>query len=540
MTPSGLVLGIEQEHDLFDGERRLDFQRLFPAAARSSSSVPFRNSNEAAVLDAGYVLACDGWEAELATVPIPALGNGCVTLAQEVLRCRAHMLDQLRRAGVPDVHGYSTHINLSVPFGLEDETVHALARSVGPALILLMEAPASPGLLLRPRRGRVEIGSEYIDREQHLAAACTFLTGVVYAFLHQPAVWRRFPRLILRRWEPATLRPGVYLPHDAFGESVHARGRAAQLELTNGQTTTAGELLESTSELALEALEGRINPVAAEALRGLVRGDGELPIDRTSDPGHMDPPTSRLPAAPEAAVLGRLGTAKDDSSISLRFLDWEGAAFSWRRPLRRRLIIGVPWQHLEGFMGAIRDQDLSDFVAQLGAPVPELRSLDQLATPQVFRRVDLSALGQEAQIGKQGGRKHHSLPVPIPKSPRSWLIPLLITLITVVVLVGTGGTIRRIFFPGGPSPTPTLTATPSIPPTATPTMTLTMTPTFTATPTPTNTATPTPSPTRPRSTRTRTPRPPDQPPPQPTSCDPQDPACNPPPTACTPGLPNCP
>jgi len=43
-----------------------------------------------------------------------------------------------------------------------------------------------------------------------------------------------YTSVIIKRWEEANIRPGIFLPHDAYSESIYAYGRAANLELENG------------------------------------------------------------------------------------------------------------------------------------------------------------------------------------------------------------------------------------------------------------------------------------------------------------------
>ena len=50
------------------------------------------------------------------------------------------------------------------------------SRSFAPSLMLLMDAPSSPGLLVRPRRGRLEFGGEFVTGNQ-LAAAVLLAAG---------------------------------------------------------------------------------------------------------------------------------------------------------------------------------------------------------------------------------------------------------------------------------------------------------------------------------------------------------------------------
>lgn len=358
------LLGVEQEFDLLRGHEAVDFRRLFTRVLAHTRSVPFRNCDSAAIIDAGYMLACDGWEAEFATAPVRSDGDGCLRLAREASRCRAHTLRLLARSGVRQVRGYSTHLSIGVPIGTESEIASAFASSVAPALILLMEARQSPGLLIRPRRGRLEIGSEYVDGERQLAAAIVFLTGAVEAYLHNPSLWGQFPRVRLKKWEPANIRPGIYLPHNAFGESVHELGRAARLELVSGEKVTAGEVLGDCAELALRALNGQVSEGAGRALRRAAQQRGSLQIEREADPGVIRRRAVHSFAA-EAQTLRDLMSARGRMGVTPAFVDWEGVAFSWKRE-RAPLVLGIPWSNLPQFLSVARKKQIPQFVAQLG------------------------------------------------------------------------------------------------------------------------------------------------------------------------------
>ena len=267
------------------------------------------------------------------------------------------MLKTLRDVGVPEVRGYSTHLNVSVPLGREWEVATALSTAVGPALILLMEARSSPGLLLRPRRGRIEIGSEYIDDEDQLAAASVFLAGAVHTYLLDESLWAQVPRVHLKHWEEANIRPGIYLPLDAFGESVHEHGRAARLPLENGGTILAGDLLETSTRLVLRALDDRISTRAARTLRRMVEAIGRLQIERPIDPGRIAwRVRPHLPAG-EARTLQAVTSAQDRLGLTPRFVDWEGAAFSWAAGSEFP-VVGMPWSQLPVLFQATQGNEL--------------------------------------------------------------------------------------------------------------------------------------------------------------------------------------
>jgi hypothetical protein len=493
------------------------------------------------------MLACDGQEAEFATAPVSSMGDGGLRLAREVIRCRRHMLKLLERIGVPEVRGFSTHLNISVPNGREWELAAALARTAGPALILLMEARQSPGLLIRPRRGRIEISSEYIDNEGQLAAACVFLTGVVHAYLYNESLWRQFPRLHLKHWEEANIRPGIYLPHDAYGESIYAHGWAAKLELEDGGTIRAGDVLEACSRLALRALEGRISPRTAASLRLVVDRSGSLQVERRIDPGFIASTARSYQAASAAKTLKTLALSRSRLGLTPRFVDWEGAAFSWETK-SGSLVLGVPWRQLPNFFNTVQKNNLPRYVGELGPAEPNLTSLDQLQSPRVFQAVDPVALGTQALSdkssgkGKDGGPSKPSKqfePAHFPQTRsfstrtsgagRKWLTGIfigLIVIITTVLIIRNRGI--RIIHPVPPTPTITVTLAPTV--TATPTLTDSPTPTDTFTPTSTRTPTRTRRPYVPP-TNTRRPPPPPPPQPNPTSCDPATGTCGSPPTS---------
>lgn len=403
------LIGVEQEFDLFSGESYLDFRRLFPQVVARTRSVPFRNCDSAVILDAGYMLACDGREAEFATAPVDWHGDGCLSLAREAVRCRLHMLRLLKESGVPRVSGYSTHLSVSVPIGREWEIARAFAKTVGPALILLMEARQSPGLLIRPRRGRLEIGSEYLDDERQIAAAILLLTGAVRAYLQDPSLWRQYPRVRLKRWEAANIRPGIYLPHDAYGESLHERGRAAPLELTNGEQITAGKILESCAELSLCALKGQVSRSAARTLQRAVRKVGSLQIEQQRDPAVIKSRSSYRSAS-QAKTLIRLASGSRD--VTPAFVDWEGAAFSWNGK-DVPLILGIPWSGLPQFFAAAEKKQIPEFIASLGPAQAQLNSLNQLRAPRAYASIDPVALGTQAlndkgmHAGVKGGTSKH-------------------------------------------------------------------------------------------------------------------------------------
>ncbi len=369
-------------------------------------------------------------------------------LAREASRCRSHMLGLLRRVGVDTTRGYSTHVSISIPRGRERETAEAFAVTVGPALILLMESRQSPGLLLRTRRGRLELGSEYVDDEGQLTAAMTFLTGAVHAYLCNPGNWALFPRLRLKHWEEADIRPGIYLPPDAYGESIHESGGGARLETEDGKALTAGQILQLGTDVVAKELKGLVNPQVLETLLRFARRERLLQIEGHGDPAHIAAHAVH-PPAPEANTLRTLVRAPR-LHLQARFVDWEGAAFGWHDS-GRAVILGVPWANLPALFTAARNDDISNLVSRLGSPRPHLNSLDQLGSTQVFQQLDptslrAEALGDKGGAGTKGGHAKQPGPlktfepappfIAVPRPPSPWSRVTILGLVLLLGLIG--------------------------------------------------------------------------------------------------------
>lgn len=430
--PSDILLGVEQEFELFQNGERLDFRTLFPSLVSRLSSVPFRDSDTAVLLEAGYMLACDGQDAEIATAPISYRRAGLPTLAREVSRCRGHLLQLLANHGIREVRGYSTHVSVSVPAGHEWEFATAAACTFAPALLLLMEARVSPGLLIRPRRGRLEIGSEYIDSEEQLEACLVFLAAAAHAWAQAGTTWGKLPRVRLERWQEANIRPGIYLPPDAFGESLHQHGRLAVLELEQGGRTTAGKLLESAADLLLAGVDKHVSPEATRILSEFARGDRTLQIELDTDPDLIAPGGART-AAPECADIISIVTAPQTLGLTPRFVDWHGAAFS-PTDLKEPLVVAMPWAQLPRFFTEARESGRPNAVPSGRAGERILNSLDQLQSPGIYQEIDAAALGEQAaEVKAKMGTGYpvppYDVPVARPLSSRpggalAWIIGL--------------------------------------------------------------------------------------------------------------------
>lgn len=387
-----LSAGVEQEFEIFLAGAKLDFQRVFPAVARKLGGVPFRGRDLAAVVDPGYMLASDDTEAEFATAPIDLTGTGALDLAGEVVRCRESMLDALLGGHADEVRGYSTHLNLGLRHGGELALALAVAELVGPSLTLLLEGPDSPGLLIRPRPLRLEIGTEYVDSDDLIVAGIVLLAGAVCALERGAVALAGWPRADIQHWEIGVMRGGVYLPRDAFSQSIHARHRDARIQLRDGGVLSAGAILERAASLAASELAGVVDPRCTDVLLRLASTRGLLPLERAEDVGHVRRRSSRPPPVPGARVLAALAASRHTASSPL-FVDWHGAAFSV--PDRAGMAFGVPWAALASFLELVGRHALGGLRAAL--PIGgRLHDLSQLASMGLFRGVDQMRLGDQA------------------------------------------------------------------------------------------------------------------------------------------------
>ncbi|MGI8716379.1 MAG: hypothetical protein ACR2JN_00935 [Lapillicoccus sp.] len=122
-------------------------------------------------------------------------------------RGRAQLLGRLRVLDpAVDLVGFSTHVNVTVADELVVTVAGEFARRCSVATMLVLDGLGSPGLLVRPRRGRLEVGGEYAEGAD-LVAAVTVVAGcagLLVASLSAAGV--RLPRVLGQRVVPARER----------------------------------------------------------------------------------------------------------------------------------------------------------------------------------------------------------------------------------------------------------------------------------------------------------------------------------------------
>jgi hypothetical protein len=358
----GSLLGLEHEYRVCNVRGgQVDFRCLLPGLPVSGRSVDPGDAH-ARRLAWGAALTADEREAEIALPPLETRPGAAALMRDLAQRARAELT-----ALLPPAHsltGYSTHISVAMPTLTADAVARSYARTFGPALMLLLDSAEAPGLLVRPRPGRLELGGDYREGDS-LRAAVLFALGSVLA-----AAANRRGRAVLPvlRLEPAPAvdRYGWYVDRAAFGADLYAEGRAMALPLAGGGTVRAGELLARTWEVARRTLRGRATTGDFALVDALVEGRLPLPIEMApaAESGPVAVPTTPAFRAPEGAILDDI--VRPGFCLRATLATWEFAAFEVDGP--RRAALAVPRADLGAFLTAaatgVLDRQVGAFLAR--------------------------------------------------------------------------------------------------------------------------------------------------------------------------------
>jgi hypothetical protein len=226
----------------------------------------------------GGVITCDGPEAEIATPPI-TIAPGFV---DDVVASLLAGHDALRTV-LPAEHelvGFSTHLNVSLHRRRDVAFARRYARTFAPALMLTLDRVDSPGLLVRPRPGRLELGGEYAEGDA-LRAAVAFAAGSVLALDRT----RRsdLPSAVRMRLERARERFGFYVDRTALGGDLYREGRRTRVRRRDRVTSAGAHLVEcwNAGRSALAPLAGDGDLVAMDRVAA---GLDPLPVETAHRP----------------------------------------------------------------------------------------------------------------------------------------------------------------------------------------------------------------------------------------------------------------
>ncbi len=318
-------------------------------------------------MPSGIKITCDGAEAEIATPPLRAKSGITNTVDAWTAAAGAELGSLIGEQY--QLEGVSTHLSVTVSNDLAPRASGMFARTFAPALMLLMDSAHSPGLLVRPRHGRLEFGGEYVKGEHLSAAAILALGGTILceraagSFLAKSAL----PPPVRLSVERAKDRYGWFVARDAFGFDLYTLGRDATFRRELVGRMTARRQLDRAWSAARSAVENMVSPVDLAAGDAIVAGDTPLPLETEFDP---DPPRYRK-VVPEAPATGGAmrGITTPRFELRVSAATWGYTVFSVLGS--HNVHVAVPEADLAKFLSDSRegryDAELADFPSRTGS-----------------------------------------------------------------------------------------------------------------------------------------------------------------------------
>ncbi len=239
----GAVIGLEHEYRVKLNGRTVDFRSLVHHLAAGRARLDPADLN-AYRLASGAALTADEAEAEIALAP-SLVRPGCGRLLADRARSERESLESHLPSGTL-LEGYSTHLSVAVRPSCAVALAKLYASSFSAALMLLMDSVASPGLLVRPRPSRLELGGEFVDGDR-LAVAAIFALGSVRACqarLERAGGQAEFPLRLRVNLRQDDQRYGWFVSRSAFASDLYLAGRETRLRPRQAMPISAQSHLE--------------------------------------------------------------------------------------------------------------------------------------------------------------------------------------------------------------------------------------------------------------------------------------------------------
>jgi hypothetical protein len=250
-------------------------------------------------------------------------------------------------------------------------------------MMLMLDRPTSPGLLVRPRSGRLELGGEYCQGDQ-LRAAATFAAAgglACAAAVRSRDARRRLPRAVRSRVRPSNIRAGWYVDRRAFGTDLYRDGRSARLRYGAGRSWTAQAHLHETWERARPMVEPLLDDSELGLVDRVIDGTIALPLEggpTSTDHSHGADRDNAFGEVVRPRV--RPGYRVEPASIA-----WDAVVFDLRG--ERDGIVCIPRPALPEFLADLDAGRLDEQIGRFLASTPEgrvLRASDQTGSPGLF------------------------------------------------------------------------------------------------------------------------------------------------------------
>src|SRR5215472_4118304 len=233
-TPSGAVIGLEAEFNLFVNGRRRRPEKVFGDPSRLVRRRMIPRTGKSFQLPAGGAIYFDTGVIEVAT-PIVELEPGCcyraTRLLWEQIRYLRRELDHwaTRHKCHCTLQGFSTHYNFSFPSKRKSQLRNAtklaylLAHVLPVPVILLATNRQSSAVGVRPRGNRIEVTVDFTPDPALMLATCVFTAGAMETVLQ----WKDFrlrqlarhglPRIVGFRLRKHSSRRGWRVTTDSLG-----------------------------------------------------------------------------------------------------------------------------------------------------------------------------------------------------------------------------------------------------------------------------------------------------------------------------------
>ena len=351
-------------------------------------------------LDSGIAVTCDGREAEVATPPVP-VRPGFIQGLRSWAGLAGRTLSSIVEPEL-EIEGGSTHLSVSVPNEVGHATAGMFCRTFAPAVMLLMDGGDSPGLLIRPRFDRVELGGDYVAGESLDAAVAMAVGGVIVC--RDVASGRRrkrtLPPPIRVNVVASVLRYGWYVDRCAFGTDLYVEGRSARLRREVAGGISGQRMLAASWRKARRALLPLVAEPDLSATDAVVRGDRPLPSETVTNRAVE---TSALGPVSSPLGLGVRPLRRPGFDVEAVLATWDFTVF--RAHGTRSIFLAVPQPDLGDFADQLTagrlDGAIAQRIATLGRGV-RLTSYDQALRPGVFDALDASNALAPPERGPDG------------------------------------------------------------------------------------------------------------------------------------------
>lgn len=389
-------LGVEHEFTLHRDFNQVDFRHIISRLDVGLADLD-PGDPRARRLSSGALLTADGKEAEIATPPVlvrPGFSTVALRHADRARQDLERGLAQLEADAIPfNIDGYSTHISVQVPDRAVVRTARRFVSHCAPSMMLLLDNPTSPGLLVRPRRGRLELCGDYVGGDQ-LRAASIFAAATSLSLLQG-----RAPRRLRLNGtvDPARERYGFYVDRHCYGNDLYREGRRAQLGGSTAQTHLEGcwEWARPQAETIASATELRL-------VDDIVDGHCPLPVEHR-DSHAITRPTNTLSTRPipaPATVQDPFGSALTPRRVggvtmAVKVLTWGYVVFELRgldqtSRSQANVYVSIPGDRLDAFLAAVGSRSLTSVFADLlviRSELPTLSSVDQTSGINAFSSI---------------------------------------------------------------------------------------------------------------------------------------------------------